>query len=653
MKVSAIAGACLSLAAFAGAAGPDRVLAADAGCQQSFSSTYDMVQQVVFDRHGCTSAACHSGAAPAGGLDLSAGVSYGNLVDQSPQSIPTELYPGLARVVPGSKTNSLLWLNVAAATLPDQWRAPLRPMPQGGLPPLTTDELQLVQLWIEGGAPLDGVVPGTAALFNACLPPPEPIMVKPLGPPAPGVGLQLRAPHQVLPPKSEREVCFVSYYDVTDQVPAEFRGPNGDTFRYKRIDARQDPISHHAVVNVYQGKAAIDDPAWGPFACRGGSRDGQSCEPTDLTSCGGDGVCASAPFPTVACIGYGPGDASIGTGTQSLFTSMGTSISGRDGIFAEAPLRGILVWDSHAFNVTDQPAPLDIWINFDFAAPAEQVWPLQRFVDVSAIAAMHVPAFGAEEVCNRHVMPDRAGVLDLFSHTHKRGKRFRVFDGDFSCVGGPHAGGACDPLAPDPGFPMADPCAGAACQSHNVPAAGDCDGNGVISIDELVLGVDIALGRMPVSACAAFDANHDGAVAIDELLASIHSELNPLRDAQASLLYTSLTYADPLVLELNPPLQMAPPGAADAARTLTYCALYDNGFTNPNEVKRNSTVPTNGAPCQPTNCAEGDVGAACSVNAQCDSSPGSGDGACDACAVGFGVTTDDEMFVLAGSYIQQ
>ena len=87
-------------------------------------------------------------------------------------------------------------------------------------------------------------------------------------------------------------------------------------------------------------------------------------------------------------------------------------------------------------------------------------------------------------------------------------------------------------------------------------------------------------------------------------------------------------------------------------RTLTYCALYDNGYTDPTEVKRRSTVPTNGARCKPTSCAVGDVGAACSNNAQCDSEPGKGDGACDACLLTFGVTTDDEMFVLAGSYVQ-
>jgi hypothetical protein len=64
-------------------------------------------------------------------------------------------------------------------------------------------------------------------------------------------------------------------------------------------------------------------------------------------------------------------------------------------------------------------------------------------------------------------------------------------------------------------------------------------------------------------------------VAIDELPASIHSELDPLRDTGASLLHMSLTYTDPVRLELDPPLQMAPPGAPQTARTLTYRTLYD------------------------------------------------------------------------------
>jgi hypothetical protein len=322
-------------------------------CSEHFDSTFALVEKVIFERRDCTSATCHSGALPAGGLDLSPGVAWDNLIDVPVQTVSTDQYPGLARVVPGNKKRSLLWLNLASATLPSLWQAPLRSMPLGGLPPLGSDELELVQLWIEHGATREGVVPGTGELADACLPPPKPLKIEPLPPPAPGAGVQIRAPRQVLAPESERETCFVSYYDLADQVPAQFRGPGGETFRYKRVDARQDPLSHHAVVFVYQGRTAIDDPVWGPFACRGGARDGEPCAPKERDACGADAICSSPPVQAVACIGYGPGDAGIGNGESSLFSTMGSAVDGTEDIFQEAPLRGILVWNSHAFNLTD------------------------------------------------------------------------------------------------------------------------------------------------------------------------------------------------------------------------------------------------------------------------------------------------------------
>ena len=77
---------------------------------------------------------------------------------------------------------------------------------------------------------------------------------------------------------------------------------------------------------------------------------------------------------------------------------MGSAIDGSEGIFEEAPLKGILVWNSHAFNVTDRPAPLDMWINFDFATPPDaggvdqqhlRAIDLQRRVDRIARGAGH------------------------------------------------------------------------------------------------------------------------------------------------------------------------------------------------------------------------------------------------------------------------
>jgi hypothetical protein len=53
---------------------------------------------------------------------------------------------------------------------------------------------------------------------------------------------------------------------------------------------------------------------------------------------------------------------------------------------------------------------------------------------------------------------------------------------------------------------------------------GDCNGGGTVAINELVLGVNIALGLAARSACAAFDPNNNG-VSIDELVRGVSNAL--------------------------------------------------------------------------------------------------------------------------------
>ncbi len=622
-------------------------------CQESFDSTFELIQQAIFERNGCTNATCHSADAPAGGLDLTAEAAYDSLVDGAVQSVA--LAPTVRRVVPAKKEESLLWLNLAAATLPDSWTAPLRPMPLGGLPALTLDELEVIQLWIERGAPREGVVEGTGDLLDACLPPTQPLATKPLDPPPPGVGLQVKAPTQILAPHSEREVCFITYYDFTDRVPEEFRGPGGDTFRYKRIDARQDPLSHHAVVVDYDGNTPLDSPVWGAWTCGGGERHGESCEPTDLGSCG-DGVCMSTPQSAVGCIGFGPGDASIGFGNESLFNTMAAGLGTLDGIYAEAPLSGILIWNSHSFNVTDEPGKLDIWVNLYFAPEDEQRHELERFTVIDSLFRIDVPPFGTQLLCDHHVVPPDTQIIELSSHNHKRGVRFQTFEGSFRCQGGPKPGAACSPRDDQDDLGAPDICGGAPCAGFLAPAAGDCNGDLVVKVDEVVTGVGIALGTIAPSLCRRADPDDSGSVSISELVVAVRALLEPeMRDPAASTLYTSLFYSDPAVLKFDPPMNLGGAAASDEERTLTYCGLYDNGFLDPSDVKRKSTSPSapSGFPlgsCRETvACAAGKIGAPCSTDVQCDSAPGAGDGACDACAVKFGATTDDEMFILLGA----
>jgi len=56
--------------------------------------------------------------------------------------------------------------------------------------------------------------------------------------------------------------------------------------------------------------------------------------------------------------------------------------------------------------------------------------------------------------------------------------------------------------------------------------AGDCDGDEQVRIDELMLGVAIALGNTEAGECRAMDRNSDQRVAVDELVAAVGYALN-------------------------------------------------------------------------------------------------------------------------------
>jgi hypothetical protein len=636
---------------------------AAADCENgSFDTTFALIQAAIFERHGCTDSLCHGATPGAGGLDLRPTTAYDALVDVAAETPPL---PGWNRVLAGQPSASLLWINLAAKTYPGQFDAPLRPMPLDPQPPLSGDEIEALRLWIKHGAPRDGVVPGTAELLNACLPPPEPIAIKPLAPPAPGTGVQIRMPRWVLGAHSEDEVCFATYYDVTDQVPEQFRGPNG-TFRYNFHQTRQDPLSHHMVPILYDGAAPPDSPLWGPYRCRGGAHDGELCDQFAIAPCGADSECSTDPESTVACLGYGPGDGGLS------FTAAGISITQQTaeefrfapGVYSELPLKGMILWSSHAFNLTDKPGKLEAWLNFEFAAPEEQRSPSQQIFVAESVFQMNAPAFGTDEPCHITNFPRGARIYELSSHMHKRGKRWRTFMGAFRCQGGPAAGEACSPLGYD--FASTDVCQGAPCVSMAQPRVGDCNFDRTVRVNELIANVNIALGSAAVETCEQADADRNGEITINELVSAVRAALNGMpaaaqRDPDASLLYVSLTYNDPLVLRMAHPIVFDHPDADE--RALTYCALYDNGFTNPSAVKQRSTSPPPplnvpiGGPCRvPTHCTRGKIGEPCTGDGDeardrsCDSMDGADDGFCDACSLVGGVTTEDEMFILLGEY---
>jgi len=630
------------------------------GCEDAeFNSTFELIQAAIFENHGCTESVCH-GSFKAGGLDLRAENSYANLVD-----VKAETVSGYHRVRAGRKDASLLWLNLAAKTFPQQYTAPLRPMPLD-LAALSEDEVEAVRLWIERGAPKTGVVAGTAELLDACLPPPGVIEVKPLPPPPADEGIQIQMPHWAMQPDSEREICMASYYDITDQVPEQFRTADGTAFVFNRNEVRQSAGSHHLIVSHYSGIAGPDDPRWGGFFCSGGPHDGQACPPTDLSFCGEGGLCGTRPATSVACNAFGPGDSGLGLASAGISGTQETSNLNlfAPGVYGEIPLKGIILWNHHAFNLTAEAAPMDAWLNFEFAPLEEQLYPVEIIFNASEIFKMNVPVFQTEEICNHSSLPQGAHLYELSSHAHQRMKRWRTYMGRWQCQGGAADGEACSPMGYDFGSPHV--CQGAPCEARQRPRSGDCNADNAVTVDELVMGLTIALGSAEIGACHEADVDNDWTISVDEIVTAVNAALNgtPGRrklDPEASLMYLSLLYNDPLVLRLEPEIVFS---GRQADRWLTYCGLYDNGFTDPNDVKQRATSPLPpipisalGGPCTtPTGCTAGLVGELCSGrgeverNRSCDTQPGAGDGFCDACTLHGGVTTEDEMFILMGQY---
>jgi hypothetical protein len=59
----------------------------------------------------------------------------------------------------------------------------------------------------------------------------------------------------------------------------------------------------------------------------------------------------------------------------------------------------------------------------------------------------------------------------------------------------------------------------------NVPRAGDCNGDGLVTIDEVVRAVNIAVGVLPLTQCPAADADGDGRVNIADLIKAVNAVL--------------------------------------------------------------------------------------------------------------------------------
>ncbi|HKU37781.1 MAG TPA: hypothetical protein VJR89_06525 [Polyangiales bacterium] len=385
----------------------------------------------MFEKHGCTNDNCH-GSQAKGNLDLRAGASYANLFQVKAKG------SALLRVQPSSPKESYLYLKLVAAAAPGTVEIANNPMPIG-LPALSEGELDVVRLWIQGGAPESGSVgdpsdfgrtDGIAARLNACLPEADPIRVAPLEPPAPEEGIQIRAPQWELEGGGEREFCVATYYDFSKLIPDEFKSPDGSMFYTNSSRLRQDPGSHHYVVSNPGFDASYKDaPEFGQWTCYG-ERVGEACDPLDAAACGG-GVCASQLKDTLGCFGFGP----VVPGMKDLLSeglienvqAANQYLPPREGVYRELPIKGFLYHDLHGFNVTSKPAQLQARLNVYFAKDRRR--KLAQMIDYSNVAlAAGTAPFTEKTVCADHIAPEGAEMVRITTHMHKRGKRFWITD---------------------------------------------------------------------------------------------------------------------------------------------------------------------------------------------------------------------------------
>ena len=149
IAVLAIGGALTGCAGSGGGGGgsapPKRACKPPAVLTISFAHTI----QPIFDR-SCALVSCHTGAVPAQGQDLAAGVAYSQLVN-----VPSTEQPKLKRVNPGHPELSYLVRkieggpNISGVLMPNGCPG----SPSSGAQCLTSDEIAAIVQWITECAP--------------------------------------------------------------------------------------------------------------------------------------------------------------------------------------------------------------------------------------------------------------------------------------------------------------------------------------------------------------------------------------------------------------------------------------------------------------------------------------------------------------------
>jgi hypothetical protein len=201
------------------------------------------------------------------------------------------------------------------------------------------------------------------------------------------------------------------------------------------------------------------------------------CDPADVDpALGYNPDCSSAIVSAGGCVGFGPPDLTnfsggfLPTGDQPFSTNTPLFSGSQEpvyeqalapGVYTALPTKGIVVWNSHAFNFTEFPATMSQYLNLFYER--DRRFPSQRIFDASSIFVQNVPPFETREYCKTFTLPRGARLFQMSSHTHQWGVLFRVWGPPQTpcipaCPGGFASSVGCErssdkPLCTGPGDP--------------------------------------------------------------------------------------------------------------------------------------------------------------------------------------------------------
>jgi hypothetical protein len=248
--------------------------------------------------------------------------------------------------------------------------------------------------------------------------------------PAPDKGVQFSVPGRKMDPGTEWEGCFATYYDLSSRVPDEYKSPDGNSFYVDSTEIQLTPGGHHlSVFNTPLATSDLKDASFGKWTCNGGAKSGNDCDPSDTDACGTEGLCMSTPQVAVGCIGYGPPNSNVNPAGFGLATALQAhqTVPVIPGVYRAVPLKAVVFWDFHAFNLSTGPRNQTGQINLTYATDRQQLE--QRLMIYGGLdGANAVPPFKKQQLCDTWVAPKGTQILRMTSHTHKRGQHFRVWD---------------------------------------------------------------------------------------------------------------------------------------------------------------------------------------------------------------------------------